>query len=83
MAVADPGMNAVHRGLLGARRSVKSAIREARRRVMETVLAEGPASADAKARRIILNDPDLIDEMHMRVWRIDDDDMSRRWGIGA
>jgi membrane glycosyltransferase len=83
MAVADPAMNAVHRCLLGPRRRLRSAIRESRRVLMEKVALAGPASADTRTRRIILNDPDLIEEIHARVWRCDDDEVAERWGIGA
>ncbi|HXC52156.1 MAG TPA: glucans biosynthesis glucosyltransferase MdoH [Candidatus Limnocylindrales bacterium] len=82
MAVADPAMNAVHRSLLGPKRRKKAAIREQRRVIMESVLEKGPESADRRARNIILNDQDLIEDIHTRVWRCDDDDTCRRWGIG-
>jgi membrane glycosyltransferase len=83
LAVADPAMHAVHRCTMGARRRVKSAIRESRRLLMEKVLAAGPDSADSKTRRIILNDIDVFEEIHHRVWQLDDDDAAERWGIGA
>ncbi|MFN2375610.1 MAG: glucans biosynthesis glucosyltransferase MdoH [Candidatus Binatia bacterium] len=82
MAVADPAMNAVHRSTLGARRRLKSAIREARRVLLDRIVAEGPDATDTRARRVILTDPDLIDEIHARVWRSDDETVARRWGIG-
>jgi membrane glycosyltransferase len=83
LAVADPAMHAVHRCTMGGRRRMKSAIRESRRVLMEKVLAAGPDAADAKARRIILNDIDVFEEIHRRVWRIDDDDVAEKWGVGA
>jgi membrane glycosyltransferase len=82
MAVADPAMNAVHRSLLGPKRKKRPAIREQRRVIMESVLEKGPESADRRARNIILNDQDLIEDIHARVWRCDDDETCRRWGIG-
>jgi membrane glycosyltransferase len=83
LAVADPAMHAVHRCTMGGRRRVKSAIRESRRLLMEKVIAGGPDSADAKARRIILNDIDIFEEIHRRIWRLDDDDAAEKWGVGA
>ena len=81
MAVADPKLNAVHRSTLGPRRRKKAAIREQRRLILESVIEKGPASADRRAQNIILNDQDLIEEIHRRVWRCDDDDACRSWGI--
>jgi membrane glycosyltransferase len=83
MAVADPAMNAVHRSMLGPRRRMKAAIRDARRRLLDAVVAGGPDAADTRTRKIILNDPELIEEIHVRVWRCDDDEAAERWGIGA
>jgi len=81
MAVADPSMNALHRAQLGSRRRVKKSIHETKRRVMEAVLAGGPGKADDRARRIILNDAELIEEIHWRVWRSDNDSVAKQWGI--
>jgi membrane glycosyltransferase len=83
MAVADPAMNAVHRSTLGGKRRMKAAIREARRRLVDPVVTGGPASADVRTRRAILNDPDLIEDIHQRVWRADDADVAAAWGIGG
>jgi membrane glycosyltransferase len=82
MAVADPGMNAVHRGTLGGTRRMKAMIREARRLILDGVVTAGPDKTDAKKRRIILNDPELLDQAHWRVWRCEDDEITRRWGVG-
>ncbi|HEY2776024.1 MAG TPA: glucans biosynthesis glucosyltransferase MdoH [Candidatus Binatia bacterium] len=82
LAVADPLMNAVHRCQLGGPRRVRSQIREARRSALDGVVTAGPASVDVKRRRMILNDPELIEEIHWRLWRCDDDEITRRWGVG-
>lgn len=78
--VADPRLNAVHRTLLGRRRRWSRAIREARRAVLEKVVAAGPGAADQRDRRILLNDPQLLDEIHTRVWCCEDD-VAEQWGI--
>jgi membrane glycosyltransferase len=83
LAVADPSMNAVHRATLGGRRKWKAAIRDARRAVIDAVVAAGPAAADQRTRRLILNDAELIEEIHLRVWRTDDDAVAARWGVGV
>lgn len=83
MAVADPRMNAVHRALLGPPRRLKASIREARRALLDPIVTGGPETADAKTRKVILSDPDLVEEIHWRVWRSDDEAVVRRWGVGV
>lgn len=83
LAVADPALNAVHRSTLGGRRKMKDTIREARRAILDAVVAGGPSAADTKTRKLILNDAELIDEIHRRVWRADDDNIAAKWGLGA
>ena len=83
LAVADPGMQAVHRSLLGGRRQWTPEIRDARNEILDAVAAGGPAAADNRSRRIILNDPELLDELHRRVWQCSDDDLATLWGVEA
>ncbi len=83
LAVVDPGMNAVHRCLLGPKRQLAESIREARREVMERVVRAGPDSAEVRARRILLSDPAIVEEIHRRVWTCDDDEIVERWGIAT
>lgn len=83
MAVADPIMNAVHRSLLGGPRRLRASIREARWNLLGDLLVGGPESADNRTRKIVLNDPELIEEMHQRVWQCDDEDVSKLWGVGV
>jgi membrane glycosyltransferase len=76
----DPYVNALHRALLGCRRSLKPSIRAARRALLDRALAEGPAALDARQRKILLYDPDLITELHARVWELADRERAARWG---
>ncbi|MBI5504546.1 MAG: glucans biosynthesis glucosyltransferase MdoH [Deltaproteobacteria bacterium] len=81
-AVVDPMMNAVHRALLGKLRSLRPDIAEARGTLLDQVLAEGPGRADSRSRKVILNDPSLMDSIHRRLWQHSDAALLRRWGIG-
>ena len=75
----DPYCNALHRALLRGRRSLRSDIRAARDQALASVLQAAPSHADARARRIVLNDPDLVDELHRRVWETADPGLATRW----
>jgi membrane glycosyltransferase len=79
-AAVDPYVNALHRALLGARRSLRASIRAARRALLDRALAGGPASLSARERRVVLADPDLTDELHRRVWELPDRRQAERWG---
>ena len=83
LAVADPAMHAVHRSMLGGPRRLRPTIRQARQAVLDRIVEAGPSSADAKTRRLILNDSALFEEVHLRVWRCDDDDVAERWGLAV
>ena len=79
-AVVDPYVNALHRALLGQRRLLKPSIRAARRALVDRVLSDGPAALDTRQRRILLYDPDLITELHCRVWELSDPARAAHWG---
>jgi membrane glycosyltransferase len=66
--IVDPYVNALHRALRGQSRSVKATVRTARSALLERVLADGPGALAARERRILLSDPDLVDQLHQRVW---------------
>ncbi len=79
-AAVDPYMNAVHRALVGRRRSVREGIRASRRALLERALAEGPEVLTRQERRILLRDPDTTDALHRAVWSIVDRHQASRWG---
>jgi len=79
-AAVDPYVNALHRALLGRRRSLEPRLRAAREALLERALADGPASLTARERRILLRDPDLTDGLHRRVWGLPERERAARWG---
>jgi len=79
-AAIDPYVNAVHRALLGMPRSLAPAIRAARWALVERALAQGSAALSARERRVVLMDPDMMDELHRRVWQQPDRERTGRWG---
>jgi len=79
-AVVDPYVNALHRALLGPRRLLKPSIRTARRALVDRVLSDGPVALDMHQRRVLLYDPDLVTELHCRVWELSDAARAAHWG---
>jgi membrane glycosyltransferase len=79
-AVVDPTVNAVHRALLGGRRSLRADVRAHRRRLLERVLADGPGALALRERRTLLMDPECTDELHRRVWALDAGAHAATWG---
>jgi membrane glycosyltransferase len=81
---ADPLVNALHRGLLGTTpRSLTPAIRDMRAALLARLAAQGPGALDARERRQLLTDPELIDQLHERVWALPDRDRAAWWGRPA
>jgi len=76
----DPRVNALHRALLGRRRSLGASIRRARRALLERAIAGGPSGLAPRERRTLLLDPDLTDALHERVWALADRELAARWG---
>ncbi len=79
-AAVDPRTNALHRALLRGRRSLQPGIRAARRALLGRALAGGPAALVPAERRVLLLDPDCVDELHRAVWELPDPEAARRWG---
>jgi membrane glycosyltransferase len=79
-AVVDPMLNALHRALLGSKRSLRPEIRAHRSALITRALAEGAAALSDRDRRILLNDPDAVDTLHERVWALGGDAAAARWG---
>ena len=76
---ADPTLNAIHRALGRGPRSVRPAIRAARRALLARALTDGPDALDLTARRRLLADPQLVTELHERVWALADRHAAARW----
>lgn len=80
---ADPLVNALHRALLGAPRRLTAAIRDTRRALVDRLIAQGPGALDARERRQLLTDPELMEHLHERVWTLPDRERAARWGRPA
>jgi len=79
-AVVDPYINALHRVLQRTRRSVRPSIRAARRALLSRALADGPSALTPRERKILLSDPDMVDELHAAVWALPDRARAAAWG---
>ncbi len=79
-AIVDPYVNALHRWLLRGGRRMGEPLRAERRALIDRALADGPSSLTAKERRVLLMDPEAVDEMHARVWAIPDRAHAAPWG---
>jgi len=76
----DPYANAIHRALLGHRRSLRERIRKAREAMLARALAEGPESLTPAERRVLLLDPAATEALHERLWALADRASAARWG---
>jgi hypothetical protein len=76
-------LNAIHRGLLGRKRSLKPAIAAERRALIDRALRNGPAALTVPERKIVLLDPDAVEELHRGAWLLEDDGASEDWGRPA
>jgi len=79
-AAVDPYVNALHRALLGPRRTLRPSIGAARRALLERALRDGPEALSERERKVLLYDTDLVTELHQRVWALDDRAPASRWG---
>jgi membrane glycosyltransferase len=79
-AVVDPYVNAAHQALLGPRRSLKASIRAARRALLARALRNGPAALNGRERRILLSDPEMVEQLHQGVWAIPERARATLWG---
>ena len=80
-AVVDPLLNAVHRIMLRGPRSLAPGLRQARRQLVERAVLGGPGALGAREKRLVLSDEAALAELHARVWRLEDPQAARRWGL--
>jgi membrane glycosyltransferase len=78
-AAVDPYANAVHRALLGRRRSLRPRLSAERQSLLDRVLQQGPTSLSNHERTLVLLDPDVVDALHRNVWLLSGE-TARRWG---
>jgi membrane glycosyltransferase len=76
----DPYANAIHRALVGHRRSLRERIRKAREALLARALADGPEALTPAERRVLLLDPAATDALHERLWALADRTSAARWG---
>jgi membrane glycosyltransferase len=79
-AAIDPYVNALHAAFRGRARTVRASIREARRAVLDRLLAEGPGALGPREQDALLVDPVITDELHRRGWAEPDPARVARWG---
>jgi membrane glycosyltransferase len=77
-AALNPYVQALHRALLGGGRRLRDDIRAFRDAVVERVLGAGPSATTTLDKRVLLADPECIDELHRRVWALPRDE-AERW----
>jgi membrane glycosyltransferase len=79
-AVVDPYVNALHRALLGPPRSLRESICARRQELADRACEEGPSSLSASERRLLLYDPQVITDLHRKVWALPVSEKAARWG---
>ncbi|MEB2286235.1 MAG: glucans biosynthesis glucosyltransferase MdoH [Myxococcales bacterium] len=77
----DPYVNALHKALLRPGRKLRASIRSAHAALLDEVVHKGPAEIDAEHRRMLLRHPDLVAELHRRVWDEDDPEIAALWDL--
>jgi membrane glycosyltransferase len=80
-AAVDPYVNALHRALLRPARTLGPSIRAAHTALVDEALRKGPAAVTAEERRALLRHPDLVAELHRRVWDEDDAERAALWHL--
>ena len=78
-AAVDPYVNALHRALLRAPRSLRPSIHSTRLAWLQTALAQGPQALNPQQRKVLLLDPALIVELHERIWALPHE-KAQAWG---
>ncbi|EPR32939.1 glucosyltransferase MdoH [Alkalidesulfovibrio alkalitolerans DSM 16529] len=79
-AVVDPLTNAVHLRLARGERSLASSVALERRALLERLLQKGPSALSARDKNILLADPGLMREAHLRAWTLPPSFLAERFG---
>ena len=80
-AVVDPYLNALHRALLRPARSLRGSLRDRRAARLDEAYQRGPEGLSPDERRMLLRHPDMLAELHRRVWDEDDLDRVEQWRL--
>jgi len=67
-AIVDPYVNAVHVSLMEREASEGSAMNQQARDICERLMAHGPQAVDEASMRLIASDPDIMVELHRKIW---------------
>jgi membrane glycosyltransferase len=68
-AVTDP-VTAALACAAGRPRLLPDALRQARQRLVDQALSEGPQALSEAQRNLLLSDPDLLNALHERLWQM-------------
>jgi len=80
-AVVDPGVNALHLALHGSKRSLHPRIAAQRDQFVRTALEQGPQGLNTRQKLTLLDDPQRLAELHLRIWTLSETDLARQWGV--
>lgn len=81
-AVVEPRLNALHVSMLGGcGKRLEKSIHLRRKMLLERTLAHGPDSLNPREKTEILSDPQILRELHRRVWLLTDAAKARWWGL--
>ena len=79
-AVLDPLTNAVHLRLARGDRSLAPSVAAERRALLERLIEKGPSALSARDKNVLLADPALMREAHLRAWALPPHVLAERFG---
>lgn len=77
----DPYLNALHKALLRPGRKLRASIRATHAALVDDVVHKGPDEIGPEQRKQLLRHPDLVAELHRRVWDEDDPEIAGLWDL--
>ena len=80
-AAVDPGVNLLHRTMLGGPRRLNPAIIRRREALLAKALDNGPGSLSKKEKKEMLYDGELMSRLHREIWSLPEDLLSSRWKV--
>lgn len=78
-AIVDPYVNAVHVSLMERDDTAAAEISPRLKETLERLLAEGPQSVDDPSLRAIASDPEMMVELHRKIWITPFADLAPWW----
>jgi membrane glycosyltransferase len=80
-AVVDPQVYALHLCLNRKREKMTEKIAERRGMLLEKAMSQGPGKLSPSEKITLLSDPEVLKQLHQRVWEISDPALERQWGL--